>query len=275
MPDQVAQNQVKIWRPVGLGGVELLKASYRSQRFARHYHRRYCLGVIEAGAMGFDYLGRKMLAPAGAVNLAVPGEVHNGEPAAPGGWRYRMFYMDPELVLRALPRPPSSVPFIPHGVLQDPALAALVGALHRDLEARRLPALESEARLLKVLGLLLSRYGERPPARPRVGEAPEAVRRARELIHDCCEQDISLGLISRRSGLSRWHLLRVFKKATGLTPHAYLNQVRVQRAKALIAGGAQLSDAALACGFFDQSHLSRRFKALLGVTPGQYRNCVQ
>jgi AraC-like DNA-binding protein len=70
-------------------------------------------------------------------------------------------------------------------------------------------------------------------------------------------------------------LIRLFGDATGIPPHAYLRQVRVKRAKALLARGDSIANVAQATGFNDQSHLNRWFKRLLGITPGQYRNSVQ
>jgi AraC-like DNA-binding protein len=77
--------------------------------------------------------------------------------------------------------------------------------------------------------------------------------------------------LARVAGLSGYHLIRVFRKATGLSPHAWLVDRRVHLAAHRIRLGEPLSAVASRCGFSDQSHLTRLFKARLGVTPGQYR----
>jgi AraC-like DNA-binding protein len=74
--------------------------------------------------------------------------------------------------------------------------------------------------------------------------------------------------------MSAFHLARCFKKQLGLPPHAYLTQLRLQRARRLLAGGLGLAEAAAAVGFYDQSALSRHFKKIYGVTPGQYAKAV-
>ena len=66
-----------------------------------------------------------------------------------------------------------------------------------------------------------------------------------------------------------FHFLRAFSRQFGITPHAYLNQVRVHQARELILRGVPIARAAVDVGFVDQSHLTKRFKRLLGVTPGQ------
>jgi len=93
---------VRIWKPEGLEGMECLRAEWGDVRFERHFHDGYAVGVIEAGALGFKYLGRDEVAPAGSVNMVVPGEVHDGHAASSGGWRYRMFYLDSDVVERAV-----------------------------------------------------------------------------------------------------------------------------------------------------------------------------
>ena len=72
------------------------------------------------------------------------------------------------------------------------------------------------------------------------------------------------------SGLSRFQLLRGFAHEMGLPPHAYRMQRRVVLARQLIARGAALADAAASAGFADQSHMTRAFVRLLGVTPASY-----
>ena len=71
-------------------------------------------------------------------------------------------------------------------------------------------------------------------------------------------------------GLSPCYFLRIFRHATGMPPHAYLNQMRLERARILLRAGEPAAQVAAALGFADQSHLIRRFKSTFGVTPGRY-----
>jgi len=126
----------------GLGPVNLLHACYVTHTFAPHFHEGYCLGVIEAGALGFRYRGEEIVAPAGAVNLAIPGEVHTGRAAHETGWTYRMFYLDADLLAHAatqLSTKRFGRPFIREGVLFDPDLATMIRRLHRGHDPRPLP----------------------------------------------------------------------------------------------------------------------------------------
>jgi AraC-like DNA-binding protein len=97
-----------------------------------------------------------------------------------------------------------------------------------------------------------------------------AVASVRSYLKQHFAEDIALAELSVMAGLSPFHLLRVFRKHMGLPPHEYQLQLRVAHARKLIRDGERLSDAALETGFCDQSHLSRSFKRITGMTPGQY-----
>jgi AraC-like DNA-binding protein len=97
------------------------------------------------------------------------------------------------------------------------------------------------------------------------------VARVRDLIDAQYQEEHGLERLAAVARLPRHQLIRAFRRDTGFTPHAYLIHRRVLAAKSLLRAGALPSDAAADVGFFDQSHLTRAFKARLGVTPGAYR----
>jgi len=107
----------------------------------------------------------------------------------------------------------------------------------------------------------------------RQPDQPSAVRRAREFIHANFQKNISLGELQSVTGLSPWQLDRAFKAATGLPLHKYLTHLRVAKARVALAAGARQAEVDV--GFFDQSHLTRHFKAAMGLTPGQYASCFR
>lgn len=274
------QNRIKesarLWRRRGIDGVDLLAAAFVDQTFPRHFHEGYALGVIERGALGFRYQGRELVAAPGEVNLVVPGEPHDGHAAGPEGWAYRMFYLEPRVLARAAAElgHPASLPHFRAGVLRDAALARDLLALHRDLEAGA-GLLEGQSRLLGLLCAWIARHAEARRALPRAGDEPRAVRLGRDFLaaHAC--EDVSLDDAARAAGLSPFHFLRVFGRSLGLTPHRFLVQCRVRRAQDLLSRGCSPAQAALEAGFADQSHLTRHFKSLVGLTPAAYRNSLQ
>src|SRR3954453_17490265 len=90
-----ARTKTRLWRPIGLDGGTLFRANGIRQKFARHTHEDYAVGVITQGALGFDYRGERMIAGQGEINLVVPGEAHTGHPALGSDWSYRMLYVEP------------------------------------------------------------------------------------------------------------------------------------------------------------------------------------
>jgi AraC-like DNA-binding protein len=124
---------------------------------------------------------------------------------------------------------------------------------------------------LQALAGLLLESGHLRPAVRRAGDEPGAVARARDYLTANLAGPVSLEDLAAAAGLSAFHLLRVFKKATGLTPHAWLTQLRVERARHLLLAGATPAETALATGFYDQSHFTNTFRRFMGVTPRRYR----
>jgi AraC-like DNA-binding protein len=104
------------------------------------------------------------------------------------------------------------------------------------------------------------------------GLAPWQERLSKEMIAGDLTGSTPLPEIAAACGLSVSHFSRAFRKSTGLSPHAWLLQARVESAKAMLrAGYAPLSTVALACGFANQSHFARVFARRVGWSPGSWR----
>ncbi len=274
----VFMERARIWRPAVLGEPELLHATFVTHRFPRHTHDGYGFGVIERGALGFRYRGEEVVAPAGAINLVIPDEPHTGQAAGDAGWTYRMFYVRADVMAwasRELVGPAAGLPFFRPGVVVDPSLAARLVALHRELEQGGSPRLMLESDLLALLAALIRRHASQRPGELPTLHAPRPLERVREYIHTHFAGDIRLERIASLAGLSPWHVSRGFTRAFGVPPHAYQVQMRVREARRLLSRGRTVAETAAATGFTDQSHLTRHFKRLTGVTPGRYRKNVQ
>ena len=110
-----------------------------------------------------------------------------------------------------------------------------------------------------------------PPAGDEAARRePQAVRRAREYLCANIDQRVLLSDLSAVAEMSRFQLMRAFRRVHGLPPHRYLTALRIARAKELIAAGLPLAGVAVESGFCDQSHLTRLFKQYVGVTPQAY-----
>jgi AraC-like DNA-binding protein len=279
MQASTAREQTKLWHiSTSFGNLKLMRATYVTQSFSRHIHEDFPVGVIECGALGFYYRGENVVAPVGSINLANPGEPHTGHAAIERGWTYRMFYCDLDLlrhVASEIAGKSRDLPFFEKGVIHDDDLAHRIRHLHLTLEQADTPKLEQESRILDMLTQLILRHADDRPVLRSTGEEHQAVRRAREYIEAHYAENISLEQLADVAYLSPFHLVRVFHDEIGLPPHAYLTQVRIRRAKGLLARNYPLTEVAFETGFVDQSHLTKRFKRIVGVTPGQYRKNVQ
>lgn len=267
---------VKFWRDPALRDLEMLHATYITYAFARHAHEGFGIAIVESGAMEFDYRGASHIAPAGSVVVTHPGEMHTGHAVLETGWTYRTLLPAIDWLQQAateLGQQASTVPYFSSPVIHDRCLNQQLIDLHRTLETS--PSfLERESRFLGSMVQLIQHYGSQRPQVRAAGTENRAVQQVRDYLASHYARNISLNELANLTSLSPFRLLRAFRKQTGLPPHAYLNHVRVQQAKQLLAAGYPIIDVALATGFADQSHLHRHFKKRLGVTPGQYvRGC--
>lgn len=251
-------------------GVEAVVAQSQHS-FPRHTHEQFGIGVIHSGAQK-SLSGRGTVeAGPGATITVNPGEVHDGAPIGDAGRCWRMLYFDPAIVARALldiSEGRASTGEFSLPVIDSPQVAGrflgLFAALTEEEEGGE--ALRQEELLLALLATVME---ERD--RGACSEAiPQAVQQAKSLIDDDPVAPVSLAELATVSGLSKFRLLRSFARATGLTPHAYRVQRRIDRARRLIAEGVPLAEAAVASGFADQSHMTRVFSAKYGYSPGAY-----
>jgi AraC-like DNA-binding protein len=106
----------------------------------------------------------------------------------------------------------------------------------------------------------------------RGGLAPWQLRRAEALMSQNLSVQVPLERVADECGLSVRHMARAFRQSTGVPPHRWLLDRRVERAKELLPDSKlSLSDVALACGFGDQSHFTRTFTAAVRLSPGLWR----
>ncbi len=272
MQGATTRETVKFWQARDLERLELLRATYVTHSFARYAHDGFAIGVIEAGAEQFYYRGSTHIAPSGAIIVINPGETHTGQAAARSGWAYRMLYPDTTLLRRVasgVAGYSQGIPHFPSPVIHDNQLSAALRRLHLTLETSP-SALERQSRLLATLALLVTRYADSPRVEQVVRREQTGVRRVRQYLDAYYGENVSLDDLARLAGLSPFHLSRVFAREVGLPPHTYLTGVRVDHAKRLLLAGHPAAAAARETGFVDQSHLTRHFKRIVGVTPGQY-----
>jgi AraC-like DNA-binding protein len=153
-------------------------------------------------------------------------------------------------------------------VIHDENLCERLLRFHHAV-AESAPTLSVESTLIDALAHLIRRYADDRRSRSCGMNERRAVRRAREYIDAHHDANVSLSELATLVHLSPFYFARAFQKAVGLPPHTYLENVRIKRARDLLLRGVPITDVSAAVGYADQSHLTNRFKRVLGMTPGQ------
>jgi AraC family transcriptional regulator len=178
--------------------------------------------------------------------------------------------------LRDHDRDPATARLAYAGALADPTLAQIAGALRGLIgrEAGTIDRIFAGGLKTALAAHLVATYpveGWRAPAqRPTLD--PRRLRRVLDLIEARLGDPLTLADLAREACLSPYHFSRLFREATGWPPHRYLVERRIEAAQAMLRDGrASLAEVALDAGFGSQANFARTFRAVTGLTPGQYR----
>jgi AraC-like DNA-binding protein len=261
--------RTRYFRPAALPGVEALHASFVAHAYRPHSHPTWTVAVVERGAARFELDATHQRAGRGELFLLEPEAVHTGMAAVPEGWAYKVLYLDPGLLGAYADHhaaPPRAARWV---VFEDPALRRRLLRAHSALAAGA-TGLELEEAVVAAVDGLRPHVRPGPPERARGRAEHAAVRRARAHLRERFDRAVPLQELAAVSGLSRFELVRRFHAQTGLTPHGFQTDLRIARARRLLAGGERPAAVAATCGFADQPHLTRVFKRGVGVTPARY-----
>jgi AraC-like DNA-binding protein len=258
----VSRAEITAWRPAVPGVNEVLHARFTDHAYPMHTHDSWTLLIVDDGAVRYDLDRHEHGALSTVVTLLPPGVPHNGAAATAEGFRKRVLYLasaqlDTELIGRAVDRPEFT----------DPRLRLAVDRLHTTL-LRPGEELAAESGLALICAQLRQRLRcDQSPAPPR-----DAVLagRLRELLDARYTVGLSLQEASAVLYSHPAHLVRVFSREYGLSPHQYLTGRRVDLARRLLLSGMPTSEVITRTGFYDQSHLSRHFRRILGISPGRF-----
>ncbi|MYT68388.1 MULTISPECIES: AraC family transcriptional regulator [unclassified Streptomyces] len=260
-------DRITAWRPEVKGVTEVFHAHFTRHSYPMHVHDTWTLLIVDEGAVRYDLDRHEHGTPLGTVSLLPPGVPHNGSAATPDGFRKRVLYLDASddgpldtsLVGAAADSPD----------LVDPLLRHRIGQLHTAL-VRPGDELEAAARLALVGERLRERL--RPAFGGPVRVAPD--RRVADRLRQLLDARVVDGVVLEEAagvlGAHPAHLVRSFSAAYGIAPHQYLMARRVDRARRLLLAGRPAGEVAADVGFYDQSHLTRHFKRVVGIPPARY-----
>lgn len=264
---------VKYYRFPEVEGIEACRVIRSRHVFPNHTHNdNYTVVLVEEGesyCLGPEKTDSCIVPE--EVALINPGQVHSGVPAGKSTISYWGLCIDATVMTRSagdIFEREGLEPELRHLIARDRILSKRLKNIFIKMETPS-GRLEMESALLETVAHLVSQYGT-PNGMVGVGNEPRAVSLAKEFLSENLDKKVSLEDVAKAVGLSRYHFLRVFKRATGLPPHAFRTQQRIRRARNLMRRGVPFADVALETGFSDQSHFTNKFRQFTGATPRQY-----
>lgn len=241
---------------------EVLEARFTDHAYPPHTHDTWTLFLVDDGVVRYDLGRHRRSAEATTVSLLPPHVVHDGRPGRSTGYRKRAIYLEPAAVGEDLIGKTVDQPAIPDAELRDRVsrLNDALGCID--------DAFDAETRLAFVIERIRTAYGAIDDPSP---EPPRDLAEAfRAYLDERPFEPVTITSAGATLGASPTRLTRAFVAAFDITPHAYVVARRLDAARDRILDGESLAAVAAEVGFFDQAHLTRRFKSFLGVTPGRF-----
>lgn len=252
--------------------LELVTADYQAQRFREHWHAGFTVGVVTQHAQGFHCDGVEWTAGHEDLIVLNPMQIHDGYSIGTG-WSTRMIYLPEETFAHLLGvqgGEEGSIGRFAHPVIRNPTFRDLFLAWHRAMDWA--PNVDenplTQPLFQRMRGALIS------PLKSEISKNEPAIRSSgltQRLGELAKREHPLLAEFNASLACSRSTSWRRTKRELGLAPKAVMSQLRLIEAKRMLAQGATVIDAALECGYHDQSHFSREFAAAYGITAGQFR----
>jgi AraC-like DNA-binding protein len=262
------QDRAQFRQPAHRPGVELYRAHIVRHAFEPHTHEAYGLGAIESGVERFRYRGSDHLAPSDSRVMMNPDVLHTGRAETEGGWRYRMAYIDVDVVEAFTgERGWWFRDAVHHDAARAHRVTLLLDALWRTEEP-----LAFDSLLLSLLEAFGDQVRHAPG--PRRTVAPRFAH-VIEYLRANLARRVTLEELAAVANLSPFHFLRAFRDHHDATPQQMLMALRLFEAKRLLADGVAPAQVAATVGLSDQAHLTRAFAQRYGVTPARYQRQVR
>lgn len=260
--------QIKYWQVPHLDNLDLMHALNVTHDYPCHIHEDYCIVIMLRGEETNVRRGRTFKAFSGNLMLLNAEEAHTSKSVEV---EYRMLNIRPKTLNRlasAVAGRNIETFYFTNPVVKSRSVFRSLLNLHWILE-QKVSLLEQESQFISTITSLLARQLKYPNLQ-RPGKETHRVKLLRDYIKSRYAENIPLTELSSVADLSSFHLLRIFRDHIGVPPHEYQIHMRINEARSLLRDGHSIAEAALKVGFFDQSHFSRNFKRITGMTPGYY-----
>ena len=238
-------------------------------------HRTLSIGVVDQGEVFYNVNGKKALLAPGSLAVMNPETLHACNPTNDAERSYYMLYLDIDWCVRVQQSMWEVNAFVDVEIIRidDEPLYEQYCKAMKHLMDEKIHLQEKEEMLFDLTCSVFSASCS-PQAIKQ--EPRDSIEKLKELLSADLQKDLPLNSLAKDLEANPYTLIRRFKAVTGITPHNYRMNCRIEQSKTLLRQGKDIAETALECGFFDQSHFHRHFKAMTTVTPLEYRvNFVQ
>jgi len=259
----------QFYRTTQLDGLSALDADVYQQSFPAHYHDTYQITLPKRGVFKNKINDKLTHAIKDHISITHPGEVHATVCDEKTGHSFFTLYLPPTLFKsRVIVNQPSNHVYF-HSVVSDRVLAKLLYKIKCHLaSSNQTPSIE--LMVWQVIDRLI-KYHQTSKEEENNLQYPFDLTQLSAHESQFCSEPFCLKTWSQQFGLNKFKFLRLFKIQTGMTPNQFLIFQRIQQSRSLLADGADLTDTALECGFYDLPHFHKHFKRIIGVTPRAFK----
>lgn len=270
MPRRDPHNSTQYWWDRHIPGLSLLCADFTTHEYPPHTHDALVVAVTEQGGSVVKSRGQVQDATPATLFVFNPEEAHGGWMGASNRWRYRSLYLTRTALDRvAQGLGVADVPCFTQNLFADRDLVAAFLAMHHAIEEGRDVFREREL-LIGAFGTLFKRHGSSDHAIKAAPRDRARLERAVERMRAEYASELRLEDLAGEVNLSTFQLIGLFRRTVGLTPHAYLTQIRLGAACRQLRRQVAPAEVATSVGFYDQSALNKNFKRCYGITPLQF-----
>lgn len=270
-------NQAKHFVNSAIDNLELFTGSFTTYQFKPHFHDSYTIIFLDLGVGDYSYSDNDQIIETGGMLVLNPYDVHTGRSVEGYPWHFSSMYISQKIMQQAMSSMGihHSLPIFKNNIITDHRIFQKGHKAYPDLIYGK-NTLASEKLLMKFLRALIEKYGSLNGRQETVngGRDKKPVEGVRDYIHEHFLSDLSVKQLAQQVNMTEYNLVRHFKKAYHLPPRQYLLNLRIEKAKKLLAQRLSSTQVAYQTGFFDQSHFIRHFKRFIGVTPRQFASKV-
>ena len=273
--DSQHSNHAKHYVNSALDNLELFTGSFTTYQFKPHFHDSYTIIFLDLGVGDYSYSNTDQIIETGGMLVLNPFDVHTGRSVKGYPWHFSSMYISQKVMQRAMSSMGihHSLPIFKDNIITDHRIFQKGHKAYPNLIYGK-NTVASEKSLLDFLRTLIEKYGSLNGDWWTVNSGQD-INFVREYIHEHYLTDFSIRSLAEKLEMTEYTLVRHFKKAYHLPPRQYLLNLRIEKAKKLLAQQYSSTQVAYETGFFDQSHFIRHFKRFIGITPKQFASKIK